>query len=240
MTEGYRRTWLRAASRLRTQLRSAASSPRGWHGPLVVEIGLALVVGVAAFVLAAAAGAAARSHVPEVLFGVLLLAVVLAVARFAGIMYALPVGVVTILAFDWYFLPPLRGLDAGTALVLGLFLVMAVGVSGFATHARRRVARSEEARGALADEQAALRRVATLVARQPSPAEVFAAVTEEAGKLLHLDTAHLLVYNGDGTATAVGAWGQRAVQLPVGRRVPLEGDNILVRVFRTQRPVRID
>src|SRR2546430_6889559 len=66
----------------------------------------------------------------------------------------------------------------------------------------------------LAEEQAALRRVATLVARQPSPAEVFAAVTEEAGKLLHLETAHLLVYNRDGTATAVRGRGQRGAPLP--------------------------
>src|SRR5215469_18070141 len=109
-----------------------------------------------------------------------------------------------------------------------------------ASRLRRQLAGSEEARGALADEQAALRRVATLVARQPSPAEVFALVTEEAGKLLHLDTAHLLVYEGDGTATAVGAWGQRAAQLPVGTRVSQEGDNIVVRVWRTQQPVRID
>ena len=94
--------------------------------------------------------------------------------------------------------------------------------------------------GVLADEQAALRRVATLVARHPSPAEVFAAVTEEAGKLLDLDTAHLLVYEEDGTATAVGAWGQRAAQLPVGTRFPLEGDNIVVQVWRTRQPVRID
>jgi GAF domain-containing protein len=227
----------RTTGRLREQLRAVGSWPRG---RLWLEIGLALVVGVAAFVLVAAAGAAARSHVPAVLLGVLLLAAVLAVARFAGIMYSLPVGVVTILAFDWYFLPPLRGLDAGTALVLGLFLVMAVGVGAFTTHAGRRVTGSEQARGVLADEQAALRRVATLVARQPSPAEVFAAVTEEAGKLLHLDTAHLLVYERDGTATAVGAWGLRAAQLPVGTRVAVAGDNIILRVWQTQRPVRID
>jgi signal transduction histidine kinase len=191
-TEGaeiIRRIRLSAASRLCGQLASAISSPRGRRGRLAAEIGLALVVGAAAFVLAAAAGAVARSRTPE---------------------------------------------------LLGLFLVMAVGVGGFTTHARRRVAGSEEARGALADEQEALRRVATLVARQPSPAEVFAAVTEEAGKLLHLDTAHLLVYEGDGTATAAGAWGLRAAQLPVGTRFPLEGDNIAVRVLRTQWPVRID
>src|SRR5207248_7803212 len=34
--------------------------------------------------------------------------------------------------------------------------------------------------------------------------------------------------------------GQRAAQLPVGTRVPLEGDNIVARVWRTQQPVRID
>jgi hypothetical protein len=43
--------------------------------------------------------------------------------------------VVIILAFDWYFLPPLRKLDAATVLVLGLFLVMAVIVGAFAARA---------------------------------------------------------------------------------------------------------
>jgi GAF domain-containing protein len=91
-----------------------------------------------------------------------------------------------------------------------------------------------------ADELAALRRVATLVARQPAPAEVFAAVTEEAGKLLHLDSAHLVVYESDATARVVGAWNLRGPPAPIATRVPLDGDNIVVRVFRTHRPVRID
>ena len=39
----------------------------------------------------------------------------------------------------------------------------------------------------IAGEQAALRRVATLVARAAAPEEVFAAVTEEAGRLLGAD-----------------------------------------------------
>jgi K+-sensing histidine kinase KdpD len=117
-------------------------------------------------------------------FWVEIVLAVLAVARYAGILYGLPVGVATILAFDWYFLPPLRNLDRATVLVLGLFLAMAVIVGAVATQAGRRAAESEQARGVLADEQAALRRVATLIARQPSPAEVFAAVTEEAARLL--------------------------------------------------------
>ena len=139
-----------------------------------MEIVLSVLVGVAAFIIAALVSTAARSHVPSLLLGLLFLLAVLAVARFAGILYALPVGVVTIEAFDWYFLPPLRNLDRATVLVLGLFLAMAVIVGAVATQAGRRAAESEQARGVLADEQAALRRVATLIARQPSPAEVFA------------------------------------------------------------------
>src|SRR6266576_6226534 len=239
MAAGFRRAALGATSRLR----KPAPRPGGWRGWPGVEIVLALAAGVAAFVLVAVVGAAARSHVPAVLFGVLLLLAVLAVARFAGILYALPVGVVTILAFDWYFLPPLRNLDGATVLVLGLFLGMSVIVGAVATQVGRRAAGSEQARGVLADEQAALRRVATLVARQPSPAEVFAAVTEETARtamLLHLDSAHLIAYEGDQTATVVASRNLRGPPMPVGTRVPLEGDNIVGRVFRTQQSARID
>ena len=109
----------------------------GWFW---VEIVLAAVVGVAAFIVAAVVSTAARSHVPAVLLGLLLLLAVLAVVPFAGILYALPVGVVTILAFDWYFLPPLRNLDGATVLVLGLFLGMSVIVGTVATQAGRRAA----------------------------------------------------------------------------------------------------
>jgi hypothetical protein len=181
--------------------------------------------------------------VPAALLGLFLLLVVLAVARFAGILYALPVGAVAIVAFDWYFLPPLRNLDGDTVPVLGLLLAVSVIVGAFATQAGRRAAGSEQARGVLAEEQAALRRVATLVARQPSPAEVFAAVTEETARtarLLHIDSAHLIVYERDQTATVVGSWNLQGPPIPVGTRVPVEGDNVIGRVLRTQQPARID
>jgi K+-sensing histidine kinase KdpD len=84
------------------------------RGRFWAEIVLAVVAGVAAFVAAALVSTAARSHLSAVLLGPLLLLAVLAIARYAGILYALPAGVVTILAFDWYFLPPLRNLDAAT------------------------------------------------------------------------------------------------------------------------------
>jgi signal transduction histidine kinase len=121
-----------------------------------------------------------------------------------------------------------------------LFLAMAVIVGVFATQAGRRATGSDEARGALAEEQAALRRVATLVASHRSPSEVFAVVSEEAGKLLHLDSAHLVVYERDETTTVVGSWSLHGAVAPVGTKVPLHGNNVLNRVFRTRAPARID
>ena len=54
-------------------------------------------------------------------------------------------------------------------------------------------------------EQAALRRVATLVARASPPPEVFAAVAEEAGRMLEVDFTFLSQYDLDGAATIAGA-----------------------------------
>ena len=58
----------------------------------------------------------------------------------------------------------------------------------------------------IAAEQAALRRVATLVARGASPEEVFTSVAEEAGQLLGADVAGIRRYDPDSTAVAVGGW----------------------------------
>jgi len=58
----------------------------------------------------------------------------------------------------------------------------------------------------LAEEQAALRRLAVLVAQQPSPSEVFTAVTQAVGLLLDADLAVLHVFPGDGTATTIASW----------------------------------
>ena len=56
----------------------------------------------------------------------------------------------------------------------------------------------------LADEQAALRRVATLVAQGVPAAELFAAVTEEVGQLLQTDAAATIRYEPGEIVTAVG------------------------------------
>jgi len=94
----------------------------------------------------------------------------------------------------------------------------------------------------IADEQAALRRVATLVARAAPPLEVFAAVAGEAGRLLAVDFAMLVRYDSSDTLEVVGTWtGTGApAPTPVGGRLPLGGRNVTTPVWRTARPARID
>jgi signal transduction histidine kinase len=102
-----------------------------------------------------------------------------------------------------------------------------------------------QARGELrefAEEQAALRRVATLVARAVPPEEVFTAVSEEARRLLSSEATLMSRYDPDGAATIVGASTQTdAAVLPrVGTRLPLGGRDLHTLVFQTGRPARID
>jgi signal transduction histidine kinase len=93
---------------------------------------------------------------------------------------------------------------------------------------------------ALADEQAALRRVATLVARDAPPEEVFDAVAAEVGDLLGATVTVLTRYDGDGSATAIGRWGSAPETLPVGTRTRLGGRNVLTTVYETGAPARLD
>ena len=92
----------------------------------------------------------------------------------------------------------------------------------------------------LADEQAALRRVATLVARGVPPQEVFAAVVEEVAQLLPADLAIMGRYASDGTLTSVARSGGAADHLPVGSQRQLGGNNLGTIVFQTGRPARVD
>ena len=92
----------------------------------------------------------------------------------------------------------------------------------------------------LADEQAALRRVATLVAHEATPDAVFGAVAEEIARLLVVDDTGMVRYEHDETATVVGSASRLNGAELLGRRLPLGGDNVLTRVHRTGRAARID
>jgi signal transduction histidine kinase len=96
----------------------------------------------------------------------------------------------------------------------------------------------------LAEEQAALRRVATLVARGAPPEDVFGAVAEQVGRLLGTHLAGMARYEGDNTVTVLATWaaeGHHGGAHPlVPGPWPLEGDDLASAIARTGRPVRID
>jgi PAS domain S-box-containing protein len=90
-----------------------------------------------------------------------------------------------------------------------------------------------------AEEQAALRRVATLVAHETAPDAVFGAVAAEVGELLDVDATHLGRYDGDATVVSVAQWGGHA-GVRIGDAFPLEGESVSARVLRSGRPARMD
>ncbi|EWM18978.1 two-component system sensor kinase [Kutzneria sp. 744] len=92
----------------------------------------------------------------------------------------------------------------------------------------------------LADEQAALRRVATLVAHAEPPPTVFTAVAKEAGRVLGADGTRLLHYEADGTATVVARWGAAGSDMSVGARVTLDAGGVAAEVLRTGEPARFE
>ncbi|MEA2385033.1 MAG: hypothetical protein QOH72_5004 [Solirubrobacteraceae bacterium] len=91
----------------------------------------------------------------------------------------------------------------------------------------------------LADEQAALRRVATLVARAVPPGDVFRAVVEEAGTLLGADLAAVARYEPPDAVAVVATWaGDEARHPDVPARLPLEEGDLSTTVLRTGRAAR--
>jgi PAS domain S-box-containing protein len=94
----------------------------------------------------------------------------------------------------------------------------------------------------LAAEQAALRRVATLVAREPAPEEVFDVVTLEASRLLGAESGLLLCYSDDhATGKIVGRYSELETSaFALGTVLPIEGDSLSSKVCRTGQAGRMD
>jgi signal transduction histidine kinase len=91
----------------------------------------------------------------------------------------------------------------------------------------------------LGSQQAALRRIATLVARAAPPTEVFMAVAEEVGLVFPADATFIGRYDGD-AVTVVGCWSRRGRPICFGKKIRLGGRNLTTVVVRTGRPARQD
>jgi signal transduction histidine kinase len=101
-------------------------------------------------------------------------------------------------------------------------------------------AESRSALGRVSDQQAALRRAATLVAQAAPPAEVFTAVAEELGRLLGADIALIARVDPDGMMTVVARWAGAGEETPLASRWTLEQPAIVAAVVQTGAAVRVD
>jgi signal transduction histidine kinase len=94
---------------------------------------------------------------------------------------------------------------------------------------------------ALLAEQAALRRVATLVAGDPAAGRLFEAVCEEVGRVLGVESANVVRFEDGGTGTVLGAWAAGgAPSFPTGEGIPVDGDTVTGKLRRTGKPQRVD
>jgi signal transduction histidine kinase len=111
----------------------------------------------------------------------------------------------------------------------------------------------------LADEQAALRRVATLVAGGARPAVVFSAVADELGQLIGVEATFVSrvdlpsfgpagapvadpsgeLAESEGYVTVVASYGRIRAEVPVGFRMKLSPEMVMTIALRTGRPARI-
>jgi signal transduction histidine kinase len=102
-------------------------------------------------------------------------------------------------------------------------------------------AESREALERLAEEQAALRRVATLVAHGVQPTEIFSAVSEEVARLFGTESAAVVRFDHDDPAIVfVGVEKHIGEGLPIGTRWKLDDAMASAEVYRTGRSARVD
>src|SRR5262249_2547604 len=131
-------------------------------------------------------------------------------------------------------IPAIRGapIPAGAETRLSVFTeLVATAISN---------ADARESLALLADEQAALRRVATLGARESSPVGIFRGVPEEARRVLASEAVGLLRFEPDETATLLAQSDTPWDPPPMGTRFTLDGENVVARVFRTGQTIRVD
>jgi signal transduction histidine kinase len=179
-------------------------------------------------------------------FGVVFLVGVLVVSAVWSFGLAVATSVASAVAFDYFRNGPadFAVTRAEDLTVIGIFLAVALVASSLAQLARTRAIDAEHSREdlrVLADLQASLRRVATLVAHGVDPSEVFSAVTDELARCLGVHHATLFRFEPDGTGVLLAAHHQpSSVKVLVGEHFSLEGKSVAAMVMRTGGRSRMD
>lgn len=199
-----------------------------------------LVTGAVAIALETLLVLTFKTLAPTESFGFCYLIGVMAVSSIWGLGVSATVSVASALALayfrDWPA-PMFHPLSLNNVVVMAIFLVVALCANVIAGLARA----SRDRAVHLAQQQAALRRVATLVARGADPQSVFATVAEEMAHCLHVDHADVFQYEPEGIVLVAASYARPGDQhLPVGERTTLDKLNISATILRTGKPARID
>jgi signal transduction histidine kinase len=184
---------------------------------------------------------------PQEAFETLYLVGVVVVSTVWGVGLAMTTSVASALALAYFRNWPDRHfapLNLENGIVIVVFLAVALSTNFVAGLARARAVEADQRRreaNALATQQSALRRVATLVARESAPPEVFSEVATGLARCLDVPNTALCRFEPDGEATLLAARDQQQLTRKlVGTRFSLEGENILAMVLRTGRAARMD
>ena len=195
-----------------------------------------------------------RQIAPENAFGALFLLGVLVVSAGWGFRLAVATSLASALVYVYFHLEtngsfiPMHAKDAVAIIV---FLPIALLANLLAGQVRLRAAESEQRRreaeashaaaSALAEQQAALRRVATLVARGVDPSAVYPAAVAELSRGLGVDNVALLRYETEDALVLLATRNEHGLaKMAVGERLSLDGDNVAAMILRTGAPARID
>jgi signal transduction histidine kinase len=214
-----------------------STRPPVWLG-LVVAASFIVVESVVVLLL--------KQVAPHDAFGVVYLVGVLVVSTMWGFGLSATTSVASAIAFDYF-----RNGPANFTLTrpenwaaMTIFVVVALVANTLAHVARTRALEAEHSRDELrvvADLQASLRRVATLVARGVAPSEVFSAVADELARCLGVRHTTLFRFEPDGAGLLIaGHHEPDPTNLAVGQRFSLDGDSVAAMVLRTGRPARMD
>jgi signal transduction histidine kinase len=192
--------------------------------------------------------------VPEMAFGVIFLLGVLVVSAGWGFGLAVSMTLVSALVYAFFHLDAdgsIFPIAAEDWVAIIIFLPIALLANVLAGQARLRAAEANQRRReaeasrdelrVLAEQQAALRRVATLVARGVPPSQVFSAVAEELGRVLGVSHCALIRYEPDGTSIRMAVSDEPGLDgMQVGESFPNDGESVATMVFRTGVPARMD
>jgi signal transduction histidine kinase len=240
------------------RLKSAPASPLKWlltvllgPQPLPLSVGIAVA---AAFISVETLSVHWFRHTGTAnSFGALFLLGVLVVSAAGGFGVAVATTVVSALIY-FYFHVARNGsfvVNGRDFVVLFCFLITALIANVLGRQARVRASEVEERRRqsdaaaslarTLAEQQAALRRVATLVARGVAPGEIYPAAVAELSRGLGVDNVAILQYGPNGATVVVGARDEHGKEvIPEGDHLSLEGDSVAALIQREGRPARMD